>query len=165
MKRLLALSLILLLLLVASACTRTSTAPKDVAGLYFGSTDAYLREETREQPASFPALAPARQAEELLQQLLDGPRSPGYVRVIPEGTRFLGIAYDEGDKLLTVYVSADFARAAGSAGELLAVYSVVNTLVQLEGIDYVTIEIEGAELSHLDQPKRLAFNPDLVEKK
>ncbi|MBS4022574.1 MAG: GerMN domain-containing protein [Dethiobacter sp.] len=142
------------------------TAPVEevIVELYFGSPNACLYLEPRPVPICFISASITEQAEILFRQLLAGSQSldSGF-RVIPDGTRLLDAAYDEREKLLIVTVSAEFANAAGSAGELLAVYSVVNTMAQIEGVDYVTIQIDGAGLSHMDQLEQLSFNDYLVE--
>jgi spore germination protein GerM len=132
--------------------------------LYFGTQDAYLRSETRPAPDSFAGSPVPEQAEMLIAELLKGSTAQqNTVEVLPRGVRLLGVDYVKPAKSLVVTFSAEFANAQGSAGELLAVYSVVNTLTGLEGVDKVSIRIEGGEMGHMDMLDNLTFNRELIK--
>jgi len=133
--------------------------------LYFGSENAYLRIEPRLFPSDFLGKNVNIQAEILIDEVLKGPiekpiNEGKTIRVIPEGARMLSADYIEDELLLKITVSSQFTNVQGSAGEMLAVYALVNTLTQIEGVDYVTILIEEGELLHLDQLEKLNFNED-----
>ncbi len=132
--------------------------------LYFGTPGAYLRSEQRSLPGAFLKSTVPYQAEALIKELLKGSMAQGdTVEVLPNGVRLLKIEYVKEQKSLVVTFSAEFANAQGSAGELLAVYSVVNTLVQLDGVDKVSLRIEGGEMGHMDMLDDLTFNRELVQ--
>ena len=78
--------------------------------------------------------------EDVLCALFDGPYKETSVSVFGEGTRLLGIEVKDG--VATVDLSGGFLE---SIGDSLAVYSVVNTLTELEDIDSVRITVEGSE--------------------
>lgn len=130
--------------------------------LYFGTPDAYLRKELRAVPDFLLHNVPI-QAEIILSELLSGTiAADDTVNVIPDGTQILHLDYVPAENLVIITVSAHFAVLEGSAGEQLGVYSIVNSLTELQGVDAVTIIIEDGELSHLDQLENLTYNEDLL---
>jgi hypothetical protein len=131
--------------------------------LFFGTPDAYLKTEPRPLPSSFLTAGPAGKAEMLIQELLKGTMAQfGTVHVIPEGTELKNIDYNPSTRLISVTLSTEFARLNGSAGETLGVFSIVNTLTQLEEIDIVTIIIEDGELQHMDNLTNLTYNEEMM---
>ncbi|RJP74426.1 MAG: hypothetical protein C4532_02460 [Candidatus Abyssobacteria bacterium SURF_17] len=99
----------------------------------------------------------------IISELIRGPRSPTLSSTIPSDAQLLG-AYQLGDTLVL-----DFSRelqtnhSGGSAGELLTVYSIVNTLAEnIHGISRVQILVEGNEVEtlagHLDLREPLSPN-------
>lgn len=132
--------------------------------LYFGTPKAYLRQERRPAPSGFEDRSIEEQAGIIFAELLKGPGEDGdTMAVIPAGTELLAAEHEPQHRHLKVRVSGHFANAQGSAGEMLAVYSLVNSLTQLEGVDTVTIEVEGGEMQHLDMLENLTFSIDLME--
>lgn len=143
----------------------TLTAPQEETevSLYFATEDAYLRREPRPVSVSYLSQSPEKQAEILMLELFTGSMAQfGTVSVIPAGTELTGIVYQPAEQLLDITVSAQFANLAGSAAEQLAVYSIVNTLTQIEGVNEVTIMIEGGELQHMGELGRLTYHSGLV---
>ncbi|NLX90446.1 MAG: hypothetical protein GXZ07_02460 [Firmicutes bacterium] len=111
---------------------------KDKATLYFmevTDTQFKLGAEKREftrQP----------DAEGLIQELLKGPREGALKRIIPEGTRLLGLRIEKG--VAFVDFSQDITAANyGAETESVLVNSIVLTLTQLEEIEAVQIMVEG----------------------
>jgi len=80
-----------------------------------------------------------------LNALLLGPKDSKLVANIAKGTQVLNISRSQKD--LTVNLSRDFLSFAGSSGEIVAVGSIVNTLVQFPEIDRVKIQVAGKDLS------------------
>jgi len=114
--------------------------------LYFGDSQALeLLPEEREVPSGDPDSV----AESVLRELVEGPREEGHVLTIPKGTRVLSVEIRDG------VAYADFSKElvekhwGGSTGELFTVYSVVNTLTELEGVDAVQLLVEGEPLQTL----------------
>lgn len=108
---------------------------------------------------------PAQSAVELL---LAGPKSGDLVRTLPEGTKL---------KNLTVknnIAYADFSDTlikkgtGGSAGEILAVASIVNTLTEFPEIYKVQILVEGKRIEtlygHLDTSGPLSRSDSIIKK-
>jgi len=79
----------------------------------------------------------------VLKELIAGPRSEELWNAIPDGTRLLSVSTKNG--LCTVNFSKEFVENSpgGTASEKMAIYSVVNTLTELEGIEKVQFLIEG----------------------
>lgn len=139
----------------------TEDAVLEVAALYFPGTDGRLHRHDQDLPVG----EPRARAEALVQALLEGPggavdgtlRSP-----LPDGTRLEGVHLLDG----AAYV--DFRSevhatppSTGSLEELLAVYSVVNTLaLGIEDVDRVVILWNGTQPAtfggHLDTTRPLA---------
>ncbi len=102
----------------------------------------------------------------LIEQLIKGPKGDELLPTIPVGTELLGIEVQDG------LVKANFSQElrtkhwGGSAGEIMTVYSIVNTLSDLEEIDRVQILIEGEKIQtlagHLDLSQPLKFNKNII---
>ncbi len=113
---------------------------RKTAILYFGSENAdVLMPEERE------ILVKSGDTEEkvLFEELQKGPSGSGLPSPIPEGTRLLSVS-TEGDTC-TIDLSREFIdnHPGGSAGELMTIYSIVNTMTQLDNIEKVQFLIEG----------------------
>lgn len=101
-----------------------------------------------------------------LQALAEGPTRSDLARVLPEGTRVLGVEVEDG------VAYADFSRElqsghwGGSAGETITVFAIVNTLTEFGEIDKVAIFIEGTPLDslagHMDMTEPLSRAEDLI---
>lgn len=106
--------------------------------VYFSNEDATaLKAERRPlAPGEDPVLC-------TLQELLKGPENPNLGRTIPDGVRVLSTRLDGS----TLYV--DFSEElrtrhwGGSTGEIMTVYSIVNSLTAIPGVEEVVILLEG----------------------
>lgn len=113
--------------------------------LYFADDDAsYLVPELRRFPDEAGATP-----ELILRALIEGPTDDSLSPTLPPTTQVLGIER-EGDVLIVNFDSAirdapirGDRYVRGSAGELMAVYSIVHSLTELPGIERVWIQIEG----------------------
>ncbi|MFZ7102241.1 MAG: GerMN domain-containing protein [Peptococcaceae bacterium] len=115
---------------------------ESVINLYFGTQDGYLRKE----PRLISGLPAAERGQEVVQELIKGSESgDDTLNVLPEGTEVLDYQYDQDTGLAVVNLSDHVHAVAGSMGETLAVYSIVNSLTELPGIEQVKILIEGEE--------------------
>lgn len=106
-----------------------------------------LREESRQVPQG---VTPTEEARRLLDELIRGPGGE-LAPTIPEGARVRQL-YIDGEG--TAYV--DFTRElqanhpGGTAGELLTIYSIVDTLASnLEQVKRVQLLVEGGEITTL----------------
>lgn len=103
----------------------------------FKENDAYLVREIHQVPYNEDGPGAA------LNELISGsPITEGTVKILPPATRLLGI--DIRDGLATVNFSSDVLNAnVGSAGEMLGIQSIVNTLTEFPQIREVSFLVEG----------------------
>ncbi|MEW5919445.1 MAG: GerMN domain-containing protein [Bacillota bacterium] len=79
----------------------------------------------------------------VLEELIEGPEYPAHGRTIPPDVKVRDVKIGGG------VAAADFSEElrtshwGGSTGEILTVYSIVNTLAELPGVERVQILIEG----------------------
>lgn len=135
--------------------------------LYFASPDAdYLKVEARR------ILREKRitdEAKVLVEELINGPRENLDPTIPPETQlRELYIVPEENCAYLDFNKAFQTNHPGGSAGELLTIYSLVNTLIDnLEGIKRVQILVEGKTIEtlagHIDTTKPFPRNSTIVE--
>jgi spore germination protein GerM len=79
----------------------------------------------------------------VFEELLKGPLKEGSRSTIPEGTKLLSVSTKDG--LCTLDLSSEFVdnHPGGSAGELMTLSSIVNSLTELPDIKQVQFLIEG----------------------
>lgn len=79
----------------------------------------------------------------VVSELIRGPQSPGSGRTVSSETKILSV--ETKDKVCFVNLSSDFVskNSMGTAAERLTIFSVVNSLTELSGIDKVQFLIEG----------------------
>ncbi|NLC12324.1 MAG: GerMN domain-containing protein [Firmicutes bacterium] len=110
--------------------------------LYFSDNEAmYLLPELRSiKPGS-------SVAEAVVQELMAGPLSKDCLATLPAGLELISLEIEDG----IAYVNFNEAlySVQGSAGEIMAVYSVVNSLAELPEIEKVSFLIEGSEVDSL----------------
>lgn len=82
----------------------------------------------------------------LVNELIKGPKGDYMYPTIPEGTKVLSVETKEG--ICFVNLSQDFKskHSGGSAGETMTIYSIVNTLTELDTVDKVQFLIEGQKM-------------------
>lgn len=130
--------------------------------LYFSDSQAmYLVPEKRKIPQT-PSLA--RQA---VIELIKGPESSDFYTTIPEGTQ-VNEVYIAGD-IAYIDLSEEIFKnhPGGSSGELMTVYSIVNTLTEIPPIKSVQILVEGNEMKslvgHIDISMPLLRDEDWIK--
>ncbi|UCD58861.1 MAG: GerMN domain-containing protein [Candidatus Hydrogenedentota bacterium] len=100
-------------------------------------------------------------AKTIMSELIKGPQSAELSSTIPAETRLLN-AYGLGEMLVLDFThELQTNHPGGSTGELLTVYSIVNTMTEnLHGIEKVQILVEGEEIEtlagHMDLRKPLS---------
>ena len=79
----------------------------------------------------------------VLKELIKGPVNPKLMKTIPAETKILSVETKEG--VCFVNLSQDFKNkhTGGSAGEMMTVYSIVNSLTEIDGVEKVQFLIEG----------------------
>lgn len=134
-----------------------------VAELYFArivERKQRLVAISRELPAGLPS------AQAALEELIRGEVPRGCDRPLPRGTEVRTVIVGRG--LATVDFSEHLRSGfrGGSDNEGVTVYSIVNTLTSLPGIEEVLILIEGQPVTqiggHLDVSQPLPYDDELV---
>ena len=128
--------------------------------VYFSGLQAqYLVPETRKlRVNSLP--------QKLIKELIDGPTGEELGITIPQDTKLLDLKVN--NQLATVNFSQELVKNhwGGTTGEMMTVYSIVNTLTQLDQIKRVQILVEGDKIEtlagHLDLNKPLKFDESLI---
>lgn len=104
----------------------------------------YLVPEQRILPGSDGGLKTVDLAHAVLTELINGPGQKSILApVMPSGTKVRGITINRG--VATVDLDAGFIESywGGSRSEELTVYSIVNSLTEIEGIDAVRLTVDG----------------------
>jgi germination protein M len=98
--------------------------------------------------------------------LFHGPEpSEPAVATIPEGTRLLGLVIRGGTAYVNVSSEFRSHHGGGSTGEILTLYSVVNTLTEFSDVQNVRFMLDGKPLNtfiHMDLSQGLARRQDLI---
>lgn len=129
--------------------------------LYFSTSDAmYLDTEVRTVKGRNIYL-------ETVNALITGPITSDLTKTIPDGVEVLNISKNSDT------IQVDFSEEiisnhwGGSSGEILTVYSIVNTLTQFEDINKVEILVDGEEVEtlvgHMDLSVPIESNQDIIK--
>ena len=82
----------------------------------------------------------------LVNELIKGP-SAGYIYpTIPEGTKAISVETKEGTCFVNLSQEFKSRHSGGSAGEIMTIYSIVNTLTELDSVEKVQFLIEGQKM-------------------
>jgi hypothetical protein len=92
----------------------------------------------------------------VLKEILKGPETPGHSNPFPGGTKILSV--DRKDDLVTVNLSKEFIKnhPGGSTGEIMSVYSIVNSLTEIPGVKRIIFKVDGKTYETIKG--HLAFN-------
>ncbi len=130
--------------------------------LYFSDSQAmYLIPEKR-KISQIPSIV--RQA---VNELIKGPENSDFYRTIPEGTQVNEVYI--ADDIVYIDLSEEIFKnhPGGSSGELMTVYSIVNTLTEIPPIKGVQILVEGNEMKslvgHIDISMPLLRDEDWIK--
>lgn len=108
------------------------------------------------------------QARQVVNQLLEAPSNERLYKLIPDGTTLRGLFYDSG--LYTVDFSREFSNVFnyGANEQILALYSVVNSITELDPHAQVKFMINGTEIEgedgHVDLGAKLTRFEGIIEK-
>lgn len=120
-----------------------NTKDQQVVTLYFSDHEAmYLVPESRKV-----SVKEGESIEKVIvNELIKGPSNPNNLKTLPAEVKVLSVETKE--KVCFVNLSQDFINknAGGSTGETLAIFSIVNSLCELEQVDKVQFLIEGQKL-------------------
>lgn len=77
---------------------------------------------------------------------MKGTQDSTHLNLMPAGARLLGVTVS--GATCTVNLSAEFAGnfSGGAASGVMLIYSIVNSLTELDGIQLVRFQIEGASM-------------------
>jgi germination protein M len=130
--------------------------------LYFSDSQAmYLVSEKRKIPQT------TSLAKQVVVELIKGPDSSDLYSTIPEGTRVNEVYI--ADDIVYVDLSEEVFKnhPGGSSGELMTVYSIVNSLTEISPIKGVQILVEGDErnslVGHVDISMPLLRDEDWIK--
>lgn len=133
------------------------------ATIYFGTEEGYLRAET----VTIEGELTAEKGKELIEKIIAGTTAEDTLNVLPQGTQVLNYQFDEETGLVTIDFSEHIFAVSGSMGESLAIYSVVNTLTGLPGVEKVQFLVEGEKVEeiggHIYMADPLEEEPHLLE--
>lgn len=181
MKKIRIFSLIMLLFLGVwiNACSKDTTQPpppapeqpKPVAtqevNLYFSDEQAnYLVAEKRS--IQIESTDQKQLATAVINELIAGPQQSKLHATMPQGSKLLTLEISSG--LATINFNQDFQtkHSGGSTGEMMTIYSLVNSLTDLPGIQQVQLLVDGKKLEtlkgHLDISEPLTRNSDIIKK-
>lgn len=135
---------------------------EDSLSVYFSNADAeYLKIENRDRDVQTDLYL------QLFEELKAGPENDNLRITIPEGSKLIGYELDDDLIILNFNSALKDNHWGGSTGEIMTVYSIVNTYTALDEIKRVKILIEGSELEslvgHLDLTEPLMYNQKLTE--
>lgn len=106
------------------------------------------------------------QATQIVEELLRGPTSSDLYSAIPEQTKLRGLFFDSGTFIIDL--SRDFAtiKNTGAVEQVLGIYSLVNSLTEIDPKAKVKILINGSEQyneeGHVDLSSDLTRLQDLI---
>lgn len=124
-----------------SITTKPATpAPKSLITLFFSNDQARgLVAETRTVGGATPT------PEQVFEELLKGPQTPGLKPTIPVRTQLLSAFTEVDRKIVYINLSSHFVsdHPRTPATEKMTIYSIVNSMAQLPEIDRVMFMLEG----------------------
>mgnify|MGYP002277123475 CR=1 FL=1 len=133
--------------------------------LYFATKDAmYLEAEER----IIKSEGVSSKYMETIKQLITGPHSNKLTTTIPQGVEILDIEHRGETAYLNFNEDLVNNHWGGSTGEIMTVYSIVNTMTQFPEISSVKIMIENKEIEtlagHLDLSVSLERDENIIKK-
>lgn len=144
-----------------SESVRATRSPQ--AAVYFPATSGMLEPEVRALPAD---LDPAARRRWLAEQLVAGPKSEELRPALPAGTQVASVFTAPNG---TVFVDFTISETVGmgSTEEMLALYSIVNTMILDDEAGHrAVILINGRQretlAGHVDTSMPLAARPNLI---
>ena len=82
----------------------------------------------------------------LVNELIKGPEADYVYPTVPEGTKVLSVETKEGTCFVNLSQEFKNKHNGGSAGETMTIYSIVNTLTELDTVEKVQFLIEGQKM-------------------
>jgi spore germination protein GerM len=146
--------------LIEDMAVLTDVVDKVPVVLYFANEQGQLVAQRRDIPKVDGI------ARMTIHELAKGPEQQGMLPPLPNGTKLKDISIKDG--LCTVDFSSELREnhAGGSAGELMTVYAIVNTLTQFSTVQQVQILVNGEMVDtlagHVDLSVPLERNDTII---
>lgn len=106
------------------------------------------------------------QATQIIEELLRGPTSKDLYSAVPEKTTLRGLFFDSGTFVVDLSREFSETKITGAVEQTLAVYSLVNSLTEIDPKARVKILINGSEQpgeeGHIDLSQSLTRLPELI---
>lgn len=116
-----------------------------VVTLYFGSSSQ--NGETLKAESRLVAVKNDETLEKsVLEELIKGPRNTSLYATVPAETKIISVETKEGTCFVNLSQEFVNKHTGGSTGELMTVYSIVDSLTELDGVRKVQFLIEGQKL-------------------
>ena len=99
----------------------------------------------------------------IVKALIEGPVSEDLVKTLPEGSKVNDIVIEDGVCYIDLNDKFQLNHSGGETAEKLTIYSLVNSLGRINGINYVQILIEGKKVEYYKSyvPIDSFLQPDL----
>ncbi len=106
-------------------------------------------------------------AKQMIIELINGPQTEGLYPTLPEGTKLSELYIAENIAYVDLSEEVIKNHPGGSAAEIMSVYSIVNTLTEIDSIQAVQILIAGQEreslTGHLDISRPLLRDEEWIK--
>ncbi|MGS0765370.1 GerMN domain-containing protein [Syntrophomonas curvata] len=104
----------------------------------------------------------------IVKELIAGPKNKDLQPTIPAESKLLSLKISEGIASVNFSDEIKSKHPGGSAGETMTMYSLINSLTEINSIDKVQLLIEGKKVEtlagHLDTSGPLERNEDIIKK-
>lgn len=101
----------------------------------------------------------------IVEQLIAGPGTSEYYRTLPDNLKLLGISITE--DVCYVNLDSSFLNGLVNAVDMVPVYSIVNSLCELDTVNYVQILVNGESnkmyRESISLERRFSANKDIVQ--
>lgn len=134
--------------------------------LYFSDDQAMYLVPTKEK-AMVADTSTATLAKVIVEKLIAGPDKDSLQPTIPAEADLLSVKVDNKIAVLNFNQAFVDKHPGGSTGESMTIYSLTNSLTELEGIDKVAFQVEGQNIEtlkgHLDLTRPVERNVSLIK--
>ncbi len=144
----------------------TETKIKRNIILYFGDEQAEKVVAEKRTIEIAPSSSTAVIAEAIVKELIKGPENKKLQKTIPPETRLLSLKINNGIARVNFSEELITKHWGGSAGETMTIFSLVNSLTELNDINKVEILVNGkikdSLLGHYSTSEPFARNQDII---
>lgn len=142
-----------------------SGGPKKATVTLYFANDTAEGLTTERRDIEIPASSTLEKA--VVEELIKGPKNSGSISIIPAETKVLSVETKNG--VCFVNLSKEFVDKyqGGTAGEILTIYPIVNSLTELDGISSVQFLIEGEKretFAHIAISEPLVKDKNIIMK-